>query len=170
MSDVTPQYVIPDGLMAMTTDDGTVITLLKRDTDNGGAVIRTGGNWIPLTDPSTLDGLNFVGVVDGAVEIYDTNEGDGNLANVSSYPASEDGPFWTDVSEDEGLVLDEETGEYSRPGEQDEEPLAASVTLDTADDLDSAIAAAADDPDLQWYVERRVAALGLEAALPWQGN
>lgn len=179
MSDETT-YTIPDGLMAMTNDDGVVITLLKRDPEQG-AVFRHDGDWAPLVDPSTIDGLNFVGVEDDATDLYDTYESQGSLVPIKNFTASLDGPFWTEVTVDDNAVLDEETGEYSSPAEaegdapDDAEPdadgddaLAASVTLDTADDLDEAIAAAAADPDLRWYVERRVAALGLEAHLPWQ--
>jgi hypothetical protein len=39
--------------------------------------------------------------------------------------------------------------------------------LATAEDLPAAIAAAQIDPELQWWVERRAKALGLEADLPW---
>lgn len=173
MSDVTT-YTIPDGTMAMTNDDGIVITLLQRDQEHG-AVLRHDGDWIPMTDPETIDGLNFVGVEEDAVALYDSNEAAGSLVPIKNFTASIDGPFWPEIVIDNESVLDEETGEYSAPGETeeaesavDEEALAASIRLDSADDLVEAIAAAADNPDLQWYVERRIAALGLEADLPWR--
>jgi hypothetical protein len=166
------EYTIPDGIMALTDDDGTVITLLKRDQESG-AVFRHGGEWSALVDASTVDGLNFVGVEEDSVDLYDRHEADGNLVPIKNYTPSLDGPFWPEVEVDNEAVLDEETGEYSTPGEPeaeadaDDEAIAASVMLAGADDLDEAIAAAVRDPDLRWYVERRVAALGLEADLPW---
>lgn len=164
---------IPDGIMAMANDSGLVVTLLQKGAD--GPEYRHGSEWLPVVDPSVFDGLAFVGVGDDSVEVYDNHENEGMLVPISGYTPSLEGPFWTTVAEgeDDDLVLNEETGEYERPGEadeevEDEEPLAASVTLDSADDLTAAIAAAVEDPELRWYVERRVAALGLEASLPWQ--
>jgi hypothetical protein len=172
MSDATV-FEIPDGTMAMTTDAGVVATLLQRDPESG-ASIRHDGEWVPVTDPATLDGLNFVGVEDDAVALYDEHEADGNLVPIQYYTASADGPYWPDpvVVSDVDLDSDEESDEPAPTDEADEdvEPLAASVTLNSANDLDAAIAAAVMNQDLRWYVERRVAALGLEADLPWQRN
>lgn len=162
MSDVTT-FEIPDGTMAMTNDDGVVVTLLQRDPEQG-ASIRHDGAWVPVTDPETLSGLNFVGVEASAVDLYDQHEGAGNLVPIQYYPASEAGPYWPSpvLVEDDNLDYDDETGEFSQT-----EALAASVVLDGPEDLEPAIAAAVDNQDLRWYVERRVAALGLEARLPW---
>lgn len=169
MSEVTT-FEIPEGTMAMTTDDGIVVTLLQRDPEKG-AVVRHDGEWVEVTDPETLDGLNFVGVAGSAVDLFDTHEADGHLVPVQYYPASEEGPFWPDpvVVEDENLEFNEETGEFSSPADEEDadKPVTASVMINSADDLDAAIAAAAMDPDLRWYVERRCKALGLEASLPW---
>lgn len=168
MSDVTTEYKIPDGVMAMTDDDGVVITLYQNDEEHGG-VIRSSGEWIPLTDPTVIEDLAFVGVQDSAVDLYDKHVADDKLVPIKFYAPTAEGPYWTDViplSDDE-LVPDPEDAEEETETEE-EEPVAASVALDSAEDLDEAIAAAAVDPDLRWWVERRVAALGLEAGLPWQ--
>lgn len=171
-ADVAPEggavtFSIPEGTMAMTNDEGTVITLLQRDPEQG-AVIRVEGEWVPVTDPETLEGLNFVGVDESAVALYDEHETAGNLVPIQYYPASEEGPYWPDpvVVDDENLEYDDETGEFSTPV-GDAEPLAASITLNRSEDLDAAISAALIDPEMRWYVERRVAALGLKADLPW---
>lgn len=198
MSDVEP--VVPEeapaaeavspteieGIMAMTSDAGLVVTLLQKDAN--GPVYRHGSEWVPVVDPSAFDGLTFVGVDEDSVATYDQYETNDLLAPISEYTPSMGGPFWPDVIEKDGddeLVLDEETGIYaavdgseedeersevgpSEDDEPEEEAVTASVRLDTVDDLTAAVDAAVRDPDLRWFVERRVAALGLEASLPWQ--
>ena len=170
MSDMT-EFSIPDGIMAMTEDDGTVVTLLKRDPS--GAMYRSDGQWKPLVDPMTLDDLSFVGVTASAEAVYDRYLSEDKLVSIGHYFPSAEGPFWPypvkEYSEPE--TADEAAAAKSGGGDEEEAvsdaPIAASVRLDSEDDLVEAIAAAADDPDLRWYVERRVAALGLEASLPW---
>jgi hypothetical protein len=61
-----------------------------------------------------------------------------------------------------------EEEEEAAPEEDEKEGITAALTLDSARDLPDAIAAALLNSDLRWYVERRVAALGIEAELPWQ--
>lgn len=187
-SAVEPE-TIPDGIMAMTSDSGLVVTLLQKD--ENGPVYRHGGEWVPVVDPSAFDGLTFVGVDEDSVETYDNHESSDLLVPISEYTPSMGGPFWPDVVEpsgDENNVLDEETGIYGPPvdgseedeeggevgpseddedDESEEEAVTASILLDSEEDLTAAVAAAVDDPDLRWYVERRVEALGLEASLPW---
>lgn len=181
MSDVAT-FEIPEGIMAMTEDDGTVVTLLKRDPEHG-AVYRHDGEWHPLVDPTTLDGLSFVGTTASAEAIYDKYETQDQLVSVGHYTPSADGPFWPHlvhaVAEPEAageIVVDEDDEEVSEEAEpeaeveEDDEAIAASVVLSGPEDLEEAITAALDDPDLRWYVERRVAALGLEVDLPWLRN
>lgn len=166
MSEVT-EFKIPDGVMAMTDDEGVVVTLYQNDPEHGG-VFRHDGAWVPLVDPTTLTELAFVGVQDSAVALFDEHEASGNLVPIKFYTPTAEGPYWTDaipLNDDE--VSEDVEDESEEEIVVDEEPLAASVTLNTVDDLTAAIAAANDDPDLRWYVERRVAALGLEASLPW---
>jgi hypothetical protein len=170
-------FEIPEGIMAMTEDDSTVVTLLKRDPEHG-AVYRHDGAWHPLVDPTVLDDLTFVGVTAGAESVYDKYEGDDKLVTLGHYTPSADGPFWPDPVKiyDEGeesvvVVDDDEPADDATESDgQAEAPVAASaaVTLDSEEDLTAAISAAIEDPDLRWYVERRVEALGLEADLPWQ--
>lgn len=165
--DASPSAV-PDGIMAMTGDDGIVETLFRTD-DEFGAIIRHGGEWVPMTDPTIIESLAFVGVTDDAIDVYDRHEAAGKLAPIKQYPPSPEGPYWPDpVIYEEGELEDVEADDVEEvEPQEDEEPIAASVTLDTADDLVAAIAAAVENPELQWYVERRVAALGLAASLPW---
>lgn len=184
MSD-TMTTPIPDGLMAMTSDFGHVVTLLKRD-DEHGAVLRLDGEWQPLLDPRVLDSLSFVGVADSAVDTYDRFLAEDRIVTLGHYVPSPDGPFWphpivdfTDVEIDEGdegalregehVEGDEEATEEPS-GVEDEQvdvPVTASVIVNGLDDLPLAIAAALRDENLRWYVERRIEALGLEAVLPW---
>jgi hypothetical protein len=150
-------FTIGEGLMAMTEDDGTVVTLLRRDPTDG-AVYRHDGAWHPMVDPTVLDGLSFVGVTEDSEAVYDEHEAKDELIDIGNYSPSAEGPYWPDI-----VVLPGE------PKEEDEygEAIAASALVNSAADLAEAIAAAAADPDLRWYVERRVAALGLKASLPW---
>lgn len=191
MSDVTPT-TIPDGLMAMTDDNGTVVTLLKRDPEHG-AVYRHDGAWHPLVDPTVLNDLAFVGVTASSEPIYDKYEKIDQLVTIGHYLPTTEGPQWTEVvqgyeepehaSEIDYAALDEaseedeveeepaeESEEVPEPeeDEEDEEAVTAALTLDGPGDLQNAISAALLNKDLRWFVERRVAALGIEAELPWQ--
>lgn len=164
MSDTAVDTALPidNGIMAMTDDDGVVITLYQNDPEHG-AVVRSSGEWVPLVDPEVIEDLAFVGVQDSAVDLYDEHAADDKLVPIKFYSPSAEGPYWTQaIPLDDDEVVEDEEDEVS------EEPIAASVTLASAEDLDAAIAAAAENPELRWYVERRVAALGLEASLPWQ--
>lgn len=179
MSDVTTSapFEIGSGIMAMTEDDGTVVTLIKRD-PKAGAVYRHDGKWEPLVDPTVLDNLTFVGVTASAEAVYDRYLSDDKLVNIGHYFPSADGPFWPHPVQayDEPETAAEVAAATEGGGDEDEvgeetvaeDPLAASAVLNSVEDLPDAIAAAVLDPNLRWYVERRVAALGLEADLPWQ--
>lgn len=185
MSDVTTTspVEIGDGIMAMTEDDGTVVTLLKRDPETG-AVYRQDGEWKPLVDPTVLDNLTFVGVSASAEAVYDRYLGEDKLVSIGHYFPSPDGPFWPHpVQEYEEPETAAEAAEARRVGgdeeeappgvdaeSEEDESIAASAILSSIEDLPDAIAAAVLDPNLRWYVERRIAALGLEADLPWQRN
>jgi hypothetical protein len=158
-----------EGTMAMTSDAGLVVTLLQKGED--GPVYRHGNEWEPVVNPSVFDGLTLVGVDEDSVATYDQYETNGMLAPISEYTPSADGPFWPDlVVTDDDVVLDEETGIYESTDAVPADVVTASVMLDGPEDLTAAIDAAIRDPDLRWYVERRVSALGLEASLPWLQN
>lgn len=180
-TDSPEELVIGDGLMAMTDDAGTVVTLLRRDSEHG-AVYRHEGEWHPVGDPAAFDGLAFVGVQPSAEGTYDKYAKRNLLVAIDHYSPSAAGPYWPHMvfeTEDTPIInpIDEDDedddgvddeAEVDAEVDADEEPLAASVQINSQDDLIAAIAVAVDDPDFRWYVERRVAALGLEASLPWQ--
>lgn len=158
MSDMAPSG-IGNGVMAMTNDGGIVLTLMKRSPDVG-AVYRHNSEWKPVLDPRVFEGLAFVGVADGSEDLYDEYEAQKLLAPIGYYIPSIEGPFWPYASpEKKGTPAGDFVSDTG---------VTASVLLDSADDLVAAVSAAADNPDLRWYVERRIAALGLEADLPWQ--
>jgi hypothetical protein len=153
-------------VMALVDENGVVITLFQSD-ESGDFQIRLDGEWTPLADPRTIDGLTFVGVEEDALDLYDEHQKNGNLVPVRFYNPSLEGPYWSET-----IVTDdtEEGEEEVETTEEDEEALTAAITLNSPRDLDDAIAAALLNKDLRWYVERRIAALGLEADLPWSNS
>lgn len=110
--------------MAMTRDDGLVIKLVRSDADHG-FVFRHKSVWVPLVDMFDLDGLAFVGVMDSAIDVYDSCEWAGIRIPIKHYPPSILGPFWPDpvLIDDDEFIYDEETGESRRPDGVVEEDL-----------------------------------------------
>jgi hypothetical protein len=117
-----------------------------------------------------------------AIPLFKNYDRDNNLGVIGSYPLSDKGPFPSLAQLEVPMskeIMDprEEDDEYwENAGESYEDykstgavtaPITASVLVNSEDDLPLAIAAALRDENLRWYVERRVAALGLEADLPW---
>lgn len=90
---------------------------------------------------------------------------EGEASTEEEPPAEEETPVEEAPTEE---APTEEEPDDEEEEEMDEEAVTAALTLDGPRDLEDAIAAALLNSDLRWYVERRVAALGLEAALPWQ--
>lgn len=154
--DKSAERILSGALMAMANDSGHVVTLYRTE-DDGTAMFRLDGEWRELGDPATLSNLSFVGVEESAVELYDEHQSNGKLVPIKFYKPSIEGPYWTDIIDydNEEDVEDEDAG------------VTASIVLNSRDDLEVAIAAAVQNEDLRWFVERRVAALGLEANLPW---
>lgn len=152
--------IMSGATMAMVSDAGTVVTLFRAD-EEGNFFVRHDGNWQPLADTDVLADLAFVGVQESAVDLYDERLASGNLAPIKYYPPSPEGPYWPEL-------VDDVSDESVEAPEDEEEPVTASIVVNSASDLDIAIAAALHNPDLRWFVERRIAALGLKASLPWQ--
>lgn len=171
---------LPGNLWALVADpsEGAFVASLMRVTDEGELEIKfpDGYDWQPLTDPSVVSDYDIVGVTDDAVALFNNYDRDNTLGVIGSYPLSDKGPFPTQeqLSVPMSAEIPEprtEDDEYWRNSGQSYSlvsPVTAAITVDSADDLDAAIAAAAQDPEIRWYVERRIRALGLEADLPWQ--
>jgi hypothetical protein len=169
-------------------DEGAlVVHLIAAAGDGDLDFMAPGGRgWEPLHDLGVIEDYTFVGVNPEAVELYHNYDRDNTLGVISSYPISATGPFPTMAQQEVRMPHEIPTprgendefwansGEtYGQPKEPSDEPtdepmMASAVVIESADDLTAAIEAAERDPDLRWYVERRVAALGLEASLPWQ--
>ncbi len=166
-------------MWAMVSEDALVSALVRLTSDNELEVKWPDGfDWESLDDPSVLSDYDYVGVTADAVPLFQNYDRDNTLGVISSYPLSDTGPFPTQAQLEVPMSKEipepradddeywENTGET--PAVRKVVPaVTASVRLDSEDDLIAAIAAATNDPDLRWYVERRVAALGLEASLPW---
>jgi hypothetical protein len=176
-------------------EDGALVSALVASSPSGELSIMLPGEegWQPLIDLGIIEGDTMVGLLPDAVELFQKYDRDNTLGVIASYPLSEDGPFPsmdqlsvpmpTEImplrendprraskAEEEPEVETEPEEEELDVEENDDTSVTASVTLDSVDDLTAAIAAAVEDPELRWYVERRVQALGLEASLPWRNS
>lgn len=150
--------------MALVDENGIVVSLFRAD-ENGNFQIRLDGNWKPLADPRNIEGLTFVGVEENSLDLYDKHQQEGNLVPIKFYDISIEGPYWSETTVTD---VTDEAPEEDEAVEEDEEAVTAALTLDGPRDLDNAISAALLNKDLRWFVERRVAALGLDTELPWQ--
>lgn len=170
---------LPGDLWALVTDaeEGAQVVMLMQPDNVGGLNIMAphGRGWEPLYDLGLIEDYDIVGVMPDAVELYHNYDRDNNLGVISSYPLSPQGPYPTMAQLQVPMsteIMDprEEDDEFWENSKEDfnaDRPVMASVVLQRTEDVESAISAAMDNPDLRWYVERRVAALGLEVDLPW---
>lgn len=143
-------------LWAMSDDDGFVATMML---DSGaGLYVRYSGGWHRIIDADAVDGLTVTEVDDASLDMYDQFDRAGQMVALSAmYSGGQ--PVMAEMLT-EGSPA---TPVPPAPSETREVPL-----LSSAADLDSAIDAAIGDEGLQWYVERRALALGLEAEFPWK--
>lgn len=185
VSDANP-LGLPGDLWAAVSDpsEGALVSALVRTTNEGELEVKwpDGYDWQDLADPSVISDYDLVGVTADAVELFKNYDRDNTLGVIGSYPLSDTGPFPTqahleipmsrEIMEPRGP--DDEywanSGEvHGEPVERsDDSMMDSAVVIEDEDDLEAAITAAIDDPDIRWYVERRVQALELEADLPWQ--
>lgn len=144
-------FTVPK-LYALSEDDGFVATMML-DSEPG-IYIRYSGAWHQITDEDAVDGLSVHEVDAGGLDLFDQYDRQGLLVGVTAMPTKD--PIFGGTSDSE-----------------DDEPLVAAATrpvprLNTLEDLPSAIAAAVENPDLQWWVERRAKALGAsDVQFPW---
>jgi len=145
-------------LYAMSEDDGFVATMmLNSDT---GLYVRYSSQWHKITDDDVVDGLNVTEVDGAALEMFDQFDRAGQLVHVTA------------MYKDGQPVQNYEVVPEG-PAPVGEGPVIAAMTtkpvpmLSSAEDLPAALEAAEANPDLRWWVERRILALGLESELPW---
>jgi len=139
-------------LQAIVDEDDNMVLTLMLETD-AGLFVRYDGLWHPFNEPELFDSTYMMEVHENAIQVYDAADVIGTQAPANVLP--------TDLNEIDATTLD--------PVER---PLAASaieivLTIDTEEDLNSAIVAATDSPGMRWYVEKRATALGLEVEFPW---
>jgi hypothetical protein len=151
------EFVMPT-LYALSDDDGFVITMMLDS--EAGLYIRMDSAWHLLTNDDVVDGLNVIQVTDAALDLFDQFDRAGQLVAVSVMEPVGDGLRALNEPVAPAVAAAMLT---SDPELVKDVPMFAS-----ADDLDTAIQAAQQNPELQWWVERRVKALGIEADLPWQ--
>jgi hypothetical protein len=155
------EFLMPQ-LFAMSEDDGFVATMML-NTD-AGLYVRYSGAWHLLTNEDAIDGLNVTEVADSALDMFDMFDRAGQLVALSNMQTRTGEPVDTSVVD---------TGVPGGTGTTSPVPVVSAATrtlprLASADDLPSAIRAAMLDPDLQWWVSRRVKAMGIDAELPWE--
>lgn len=154
------EFAMPT-LWAMSDDEGFVVTMML-NTD-AGLFVRYSNAWFRLNDPDAVDGLTATEVDDASVDMFDQFDQAGQMVALTAMRQKGGEPLATpvagasDTPEAEPAVV-----------ESTEESVKEVPILSSAADLESAIAAATGDESLQWYVERRAAALGLTAEFPWQ--
>lgn len=161
-----PGATMPE-LYALADDDGFVVTLMLSAPT--GLYLRYASMWHELTTASegVVDGLSVYEVAPAAVELFDERDRQGQLAPVTAMVSAEGGDI-NALVEISGPVDSTPSGAATA----DEPAVTAagvrSIPLfRTADDAPDAIAAAVGNPDLRWWVERRLQVLGIEADLPW---
>lgn len=171
---------LPGDLWALVTEpeEGAFVAALMRVTVGGELEIKfpDGHDWMPLTDPTVISDYTIVGAMPEAIDLFNNYDRDNTLGVIGSYPLSDKGPFPSmaqlavPMTKEIPEPRTEDDPYWTNSGQTYGEPRAISASatiISSIDDLDEAISAAVADPDLRWYVERRVAALGLEADLPW---
>lgn len=144
-------------LWAMSDDDGFVVTMML-NTEQG-LYVRAAAAWHALADEDVVDGLNVTEVQDSALDLFDQFDRTGQLVHVTAMPVS-------------GQSVPDTPSVETDDAEMPTEAMIAAATrgvplLSSAEDLPAAIQMAEADPDLQWWVERRAKALGIEADFPW---
>lgn len=146
---------VPPTLYAVSEDDGFVATMVL--SSDVGMYMRYSGEWHKL-NPDVIDGLNVTEVHGGALDMFDQFDRAGQMVNVAAMPRSGDDP-----PANTGLHESEPT-----PGVGITAGLSMAVPrVASPDDVPDAIAAAVEDPELRWYVERRIQAMGLDVEVPW---
>lgn len=149
-------------LFALSEDDGFVATMMLSADD--GIYVRYSGSWHELLDEDVVDGLNVTEVADSALDLFDQFDAAGQLVSVTvmSAPSGQRVEPLGPVTEDAGGAP-EPSPAMQASGDVKDVP-----ALNTVEDIEDAIAAAASDPTLQWWVERRAKALGLgDVEFPW---
>lgn len=146
-------------LYAMSEDDGFVATMML-DSDQG-LYVRYSSMWHLLTDDNVVDGLNATEVSAAALDMFDQFDRAGQLVNVGSMQTPEGEEAGVDV-----------LGLGATPGGAPEGLVATVATLEvphfeSAEDLPAVLQAAVENPELRWWAERRMKALGLDAEVPW---
>jgi len=172
-------------LFALSDDDGFVVTLMLSSAP--GIYLRYASIWQEMTNPDAIDGLNVNEVSGNAVDLFDEKDAQGVLVHISDMPTPDGVPAPsltldtvpttitpTATEPDENEVQEPAGPEADTEAEPEaDEPVVSSGAVDglppltSEDDIPAAIAAATENPEIQWWVERRLKMLGTEVDLPW---
>lgn len=145
-------------LYAMSEDDGFVATMML--SSDAGMYMRYSGQWHDL-NPEVVDGLTVTEVDGNALDMFDQFDRAGQLVHVGAMPTSIN-EVPVAVSIDSGTTSTNPAVTAAGVAELLEVP-----TLNSADDVEAAVAAASEEPGIRWWVERRLKALGIETDIPW---
>ena len=157
-------------LFALTDEEGYVSTLMLSAPT--GLYLRAASMWHELVNEDAVDGLSVYPVNDGAIEYFDESDQAGQMPHVIGFDSPEGTPvrFIPERTPDPAeSPIDPESDFETEP------PTAVTAAgiprampkFLSPDDAPDAIQAAADNPEIRWWVERRLAAFGVEAELPW---
>lgn len=155
---VTPE------LYAVLDDDSFVGTILL--SAESGLYVRYSNQWHEVSDPNLIEDKTIQMVSESAVGVFDEAEQGGSVLPISEYLVS-------------GSRAPNSIDETPEDSDEDEDAENSAITastavtllppkLSSAEDVPAAIAAAVENTVLQWWVERRLSALEIEADLPWK--
>lgn len=155
----------PVKLFALTEDDGYVATMML-DSEPG-IYIRYSGAWHQIVDTDVIDGLSVHEVDDSALDMFDQYDRAGQLVPVTAMPLNGipvEAPS-VRAPTNPVPVTDNGVGAVTAGvGARTKEV----PRIDSVEDIEKAIAAAAKNPEIRWYVERRCKALGASGVkFPW---
>lgn len=155
-------------LYALSEDDGFVATMML-DTDSG-IFIRYSNQWHEIVDEDVVDGLNVSEVNDASLAMFDQYDNAGQLVALTSFINAQGEPV-------EGPRFAAPVTTSTSISAAVAATTAAGISADvrdvprllSRDDVADAITAAVANPELQWWVSRRVKALGFsDVTLPWE--
>lgn len=157
-------------MAAVNPDDNYVLTLVL--VSPAGVYARYSQNWFEIASANSLGNCYLVGVMDTAVETYDSYDSRGNQVSIKSLQTI---PGWTPPENVAQVQVATEA--VTTPAEQPGQPAGVGVVaagdlvlptrLDQTEQITAALRAGEVNPDIRWAVQRRLSQLHWEGEFPW---